>query len=105
MTSHVLMNKKYVAIYLLLSVATIASYVTTRSYLISTPLGYIVISNLTLNYVLLAVVVGGFSGWISWTRLFRKWQPILRVALTLLTTVFTSGLWLMVVSIGGYQLR
>ena len=105
MTSHVLMSKKYVAIYVLLAAATVIAYITTRSYLISTPLGYIVISNLTLNYVLLAIMVGGFSGWISWTRLFRKWQPVLRLALTLLTTVFTSGLWLIIVSIGGYQLR
>lgn len=99
------MSKKYVALYTALAAFTVLAYITTRSYLISTPLGYVIVSNLTLNYVLFTFLLGGVAGWLSWTKLFKKWPALLRTALTLLVTLFTSGLWLVIISLGGYKIR
>lgn len=99
------MNKRLIAVYAALAVLAGLSYWQTRDYLWSTPLGYIVVSNLTLNYVLTACIAGGLVGWLSWNRLFRRLRTAPRLALTLVAALFASGLWLVLVSAGGYEIR
>jgi uncharacterized membrane protein len=99
-------TKKFVVIYSSLAVLTAISYVWLRSYLILTPAGDVIVSNLTLNYVIVACLAGGLTGWLSWNRLFAKRGYVLRFTCTLVCTFIMAGLWLALMSAsGGYQLR
>ena len=95
----------WITVYTALTALVVLAYVTTREYLISTPLGYVIVSNLTLNYVLFTFLLGGVAGWLAWTRLFKRWGTFYRVALTMLACLFVAGLWLVVAQMGGYKLR
>jgi len=95
----------WIPLYVALAVLVVLSYITTREYLISTPIGYIVVSNLTLNYVLFTFLLGGVAGWMSWTKLFAKKTAMVRMVLTLVTTFLVAMAWLVIAQIGGYQVR
>ena len=100
------MNKRaWVYIYVVVAALAAAAYATTRSYLISTPISNIVVSNLTANYVLVACLTGGIAGWLSWSRLFKN-NALLRLVTTFACALLVSILWLTVMStIGGYKIR
>lgn len=95
----------WITIYTALAGLTGYAYVSTRSYLISTPIGYITVSNLTLNYVLFTFLLGGVAGWFAWTRMFKRWKSVYRTISTSLTSLLVAELWLVLVSFGGYTIK
>ena len=60
------MTKKYTLLYILLTIACIPAYLFGRAMMIEQePTGFVTTSNLTLNYVLLFVMAGAISPWLS----------------------------------------
>ena len=60
------MTKRHVIIYTLLAIACIPAYLFGREIMIEQePTGFVVTSNLTLNYILLFVLAGVISPWLS----------------------------------------
>ena len=71
------MTKKHIIVYILVAIACGIAYPYGREVLIQQePSGYITISNLTLNYILLFVLTGAISPWaagkLSFLRRFKK---------------------------------
>ncbi len=91
--------------YVLTGALVLFTYLMTRDYMIGTPPGKVVVSNLTVNYVLMACLTGGFSGWYCYNRLLRKQSVFLRMIGTALLEFVVAILWLSVMSMGGYQVR
>ena len=75
-------------VYLITALLTGASYWYIRPYIIlqQPPQQHIVISNLTLNYVLFYMFVGGLAYWVASKRLFKSVKPLKR---TILSAGFT----------------
>ena len=65
------MNKKYLIAYGVLAALTVLAYNSTRNFIIYLPLGKIHISNVTVNYILMYMIVGALSPQLAW-RLFPK---------------------------------
>jgi hypothetical protein len=93
-------------IYGLVAVLAVISYVTTRDYMIATPINDIIVSNLTVNYVLLAMITGGVAGWLGNTKIFNKVKNKgTRLMLTTGLTCVVALLFLMVMASGGIKMR
>lgn len=75
-------------LYIILALLTGLSYWFVRPYVIlqKSPQTYITISNLTLNYVLFYMFVGGLAYWVASKRLFKSVKPFKR---TILSAGFT----------------
>lgn len=99
------MSKTHIIGYTLLALLAGMSYVTTRWYLISTPLNKLIVSNLTINYLLLAFALGGATGYVAWNKMFVRLKPASRMLLTLATILCVSLIWLVGISLGGYKIR
>ncbi len=94
------MNKIAVIVYVVLAVLLGLSYLPTRDYLVSTSLDYITVSNLTVNYVLLYMIVGGVCPWLG-KKLFPKASKWIGIPFTGVVVVTM----LLVFSMFGYRLR
>jgi len=71
------MTKRHVIIYMLLAALCAIAYPMGRSIIVrQEPFGHLIVSNLTLNYVLLFVLAGAISPWVaskmSFLRKFKK---------------------------------
>lgn len=100
------MTKRAYGIYFLAAILTAFSYITMYHYIIELPHTWIVVSNLTLNYVLVAFGSGGVAGWYLWSKLLRKSHYLLRVICTSLGSGIISIIWLVVMTtFGGYHMR
>ncbi len=99
------MTKRASFIYIGVAILTIISYATMYKYIIDLPHVWVVISNLTFNYVLLAFGSGGVTGWYLYNRAFRKYNPILRFVGTVFGAFLAAVIWLVIMSLGGYDVR
>jgi hypothetical protein len=93
---HVLHRLGLIALALLI----VPAYLYARSLLImQEPSGDVVVSNLTLNLVMVGMIMGGMAPWIQ-KRFFptRKWMyvPILLIIVVIFLTMLVAG---------GYHLR
>ena len=98
------MTKKHIITYVLLAIACGAAYPFGRTILIEQePTGYVIASNLTLNYVLLFVLAGGISPWLS-TKLYflKRFKKSTASGIVMLTLVCTL---LIVLTLVGVQMR
>jgi len=68
------------------------------------PQAHIVVSNLTLNYVLFYMFIGGTTYWITSKKLFRSISPTKRSMLSAATTLAVAILTLVLLS-PWYQIR
>ncbi len=93
-------------LYIATALLTVASYWFVRPYIIlqEPPQAYITVSNLTLNYVLFYMFIGGTTHWIASKKLFKSISPIKRGALSVVVTIVVAGLVLIVLS-PWYQLK
>lgn len=100
------MSKKFVVLYAVVAALAGLSYATTRKYMIATPINDIVVSNLTVNYVLTAILIGGVSGYLGNKKVFNG---IKNQAIRQLYTACLSGvvglLFLVIMSSGGIKMR
>ena len=87
-----------IVVYLIVTVLTILSYIFTRDFLVDTNIGYISVSNVTLNFVLLFMVVGGIAPWVA-----RTYFPKAKVGLPLTISFGLTLLFLM--SVLGYTIK
>ena len=99
------MTRRAYLIYAMAAMMTVVSYTTMRSYLIRWPNYAVVISNLTLAYVLLSFISGGAAGWYLWNSTFRRRSPLVRFAGTTVGAFLAAVVWLVLVSLGGYHIR
>ncbi len=78
-------------LYIALALLTGLSYWFVRPYVIlqTSPQQHIIISNLTLNYVLFYMLIGGLTYWVASKRLFKSVEPIKR-------NIFSAGVTLIV---------
>ena len=85
-------------VYVLLVVFTTISYILTKDTIIDTKIGLIHLSNITLNFVLLFVIVGGSAPWIA-----RKLFPKAKVSIPF---TMSCGLTLLfIMSLLGYVIK
>ncbi len=93
-------------LYIVIALLTVASYWFVTPYIIvqEPPQDYITVSNLTLNYVLFYMFIGGTTYWVTSKRLFNTIKPLKRTILSAGVTVITAGLVLIALS-PWYQLR
>lgn len=93
-------------LYITLALLTGLSYWLVRPYIIlqKSPQQYITISNLTLNYVLFYLFLGGVTYWLTSKRLFKSARPTKRVVLSASVTLAVAILALIVLS-PWHQLR
>ncbi len=99
------MTKRAIAIYTLAATLFVFSYLTMRGFLILLPYDLVIISNLTLNYILLAFISGGLAGWYLWNRAFRRHNYVIRFVGTVFGSLLASGLWIVIMSAGGMHMR
>lgn len=100
------MAKRVYFIYLAAIALTIISYATMYSSLIYWPSYMVIVSNLSLNYVLVSFGLGGVSGWYMWDKVLVKRNLILRFAGTVIGSFLVVALWLFIMTtVGGFQLR
>ena len=99
------LSRWWIGIYGALGLACGLAYYTTRDYLIATPINDIVVSNLTVNYLLISVIVGGVTGWLSWMKLTLSMPLVLRATLTITLTLFVSLVLMLILAAGGYDLK
>lgn len=99
------MTKRFIGIYVGIMILFGISYITVVDNLVYSLPPRVTVSNVTLNYVLVACLAGGLTGWISWTRLFAKRTVILRILLTFIVTLIAAGIWLVLMSAGGYDIK
>ena len=98
------MNKKQTITYILLALACGLAYPMGRSILIrQEPFGHLIVSNLTLNYVFLFIIVGVTSPWIA-SRLpfLRRFKRSTASGIVMLTLV---GILLIVLTLAGMPMR
>ena len=95
----------WIPLYTILAVLVVLSYISARSYLISTPLGYTIVSNLTLNYALFTFLLGGVAGWFAWARMFKRWKVLYRFISMILSALLIAELWLVLAAFGGYTIK
>jgi len=78
-------------LYVVVALLTGLSYWFIRPYVIlqKPPQTYITISNITLNYLLFYMFLGGFTYWVASKRLFKSVEPIKR-------NIFSAGTTLIV---------
>ena len=98
------MTKRHIITYILLAIACGASYPFGREILIQQePSGYITISNLTINYILLFVLAGAISPWLSTKLSFlQRFRPSTRSGVVMITLVC---LLLVILTLVGMQMR
>ena len=99
------MTRRFMLIYVGVMILFAISYITVRDTMIYSLPPRIVISNVTLNYVLVACLAGGLTGWISWTKLFAKHSKGVRVLLTFIVALVAAGIWLVLMAAGGYDIK
>ena len=99
------MNKVYYILYIFLAIAIGLVYGPLRPIIIDTQPGLITISNLTVNYVAMSFITGGFSGWYLYNRLLVKQMIVIRLGGTAVAVFMVAILWLSVMSLGGYHVR
>ena len=98
--------KKYTIIYGLVAALVALSYITTRDYMIATPINDIIVSNLTVNYVLLSMITGGVVGYLGHTKIFNNVKNKgTRLMLTTGLTCVVALLFLMLMASGGVKMR
>jgi len=98
------MTKKHILTYILLAIACGASYPYGREILIQQePSGYITISNFTLNYLLLFVLAGAISPWLSSKlSLLKRFKKSTASGIVMLTLVSTL---LIILTLVGLEMR
>ena len=98
------MTKKYIATHILLAIACIPAYLFGRTIMIEQePTGYVVASNLTLNYVIMFVLAGAISPWLS-TKLYflRRFKKSTASGIVMLTLVCVL---LIALTLAGMRMR
>jgi len=58
--------------YIVIGLLSVVSYITTRQYIIATPINDIMVSNLTVSTVVLMLVMGGVSYWVFEKRVLKN---------------------------------
>ena len=93
-------------LYPAIALLTGLGYWLVRPYLIlqEPPQAHITVSNLTLNYVLFYMFLGGATYWVTSKRLFKSISLAKRTALSATVTLAVTGLVLVLLS-PWYQLR
>lgn len=99
------MTKRAYLIYTGITALTVFAYATMYKYIIDLPHVKVIISNLTFNYVLLAFASGGVAGWYLYNRTFKRFHPVIRFTGTAFGAFLAAVVWLVVMSMGGYQIR
>lgn len=94
-----MLSKRIKLIYLILCIGIGLSYPIAREYIIDTPREYLVISNLTLTYYVIFLIVGSSTPYmyLKYTK-GPKW-------LALPLTLVLGGLVMLLMTLGGYKLR
>ncbi len=98
-------SKLGLIIYVAITVLAIFAYTTVRVELITTGLGWITISNLTVNYVAGSFLTGGLSGWWVYDRLLKRAKMPIRLAGTIFFVLIIAVAWMILMSMGGYEIR
>lgn len=60
--------------YIAVGILSVVSYITTRDYIIATPINDIIVSNLTVSTVVLMLVMGGLSYWVFDKKLLKNYK-------------------------------
>jgi len=83
------MTKKHIIVYATLGVLCGVAYPTGRAIMIrQEPFGYLIVSNLTLNYIFLFMLVGAVSPWIaSRLPLLKRFKKATASGIVMLTLV------------------
>lgn len=99
------MKRLYVLIYVCTAVLAGLSYWHIYPWMIDTVIMTIVVSNLTVNYIMGSMIFGGSAGWGGY-EFFKNCNLIVKFGGALVFALFAALLWLLIMTtIGGYQLR
>jgi len=98
------MTKLHITVYTLLAIACGLAYPLGKVILIQQePIGHIVVSNITINYILMFVMAGAISPWLS-TRLpfLRRHKKQTASGIVMVTLV---SLLLIILTLAGMSMR
>ncbi len=98
-------SKLGIGIYVIIAVLTILAYISVRQELMYVKLGWIVISNLTVNYVVGSFITGGLAGWWVYDRLLKRAKMPIRLIGTVFFVLIVAVAWMILMAMGGYEIR